>query len=401
MSMSLEFHPKWYHLGDPDYPIFAILYGAIAISTIYLLEYVSGRLLYSTAKGILLSDAAAQITYSSGSFIEFIKWFANQPNPRQKRLCRRALLGIFLRYLILCADVGILYLSIPRDIDVHEYDVGSTQLSYNVPGVNSELDQLISCKVDRIQYSGFTPKVARQICVSGRSGSYAFPAETSLVNMYVFGQAEGVEALAVGVSKTQSFFSLTHSMRIVQDNEEVSAAPWQSSQKILLPIPDNFVQQAANAFLNHEFYSKLCSPGIPVRNANFSGVGILCQDNPRFQNLTIDNTLVSFLMSVGTEKVNSGNPRVVGSMKRPRVCIIPAVLMLVGLISIAGLITLIRGTQDLAFKQWSYACRTAQLENDQNPLFCDDIELQLLADGSVQAGRNVYGANQPANAVPM
>ena len=396
MSESLEFHPKWYHFGDPDVPIFSVLYGAIALFTIYLLEYVSSRLLYSSAEGILLSDAAAQTTYSGASFIKLIEWFFNRPAAIQRRLCRRALVGIFLRYLILCADIGILYLSIPRKIDVLEHQVGTTQLSYSasVIKLHTDLNQKSPCEFDSIRYSGFTPKVIRQICVRGGSISRVFSMNNfNLSGMYVFAQGpEFGKRLLVIVGDTESMFTLTHSARFVQDYEETSKTNSETPQEIFMPIPENFVYQASDAFLELEVFSKMCNERVTHKNENYTFVGIRCVKNPELTESTIDDAVVRFLLSAGTKPVGSDNRKVVGSINRPRLCLIPSVVMVAGIISIAGLINLLRGTQPLAFKQWSYTCRTAKLENDLNPIFSEDAELQIMGDGSIQM-RSRSGTN--------
>ncbi len=384
MSQYLEYYPKWYHLGDPDNPIFAVLYGAVALSTIWMLEYISSRVLYSRAKGILLSDAAAQVTYNSSSLPEFIKWLIKERRPKGK-LCRRALFGLFLRYLVLCVDIGILFMSLPRGINVFEYEVGTTQLSYNGQGVNDQLDSVIPCKIDNIEYRGFTPGVSRQICVSGRGVTPDIFSSLYGKDMYIFFQFSDDSGMKVASTLTHSQFTLTHSLRHVSDKDEVTRTSFAAPRKELLPVPDKLFQEAATAFLLNKNYRERCRR-FDVKNRTFEAVVFSCRKIPSMPNIKIDINLVSFMMSVGTEKRYSNSIRPIGKLNRPRLCILPALILLAGLSAIAGMLILMRGTQDLAFKQWAHACRTAKKENVDNPLFSEELELELRPDFTIHNG---------------
>lgn len=60
----LEYQPEWYHLGDPDFIPIAFAYGALALATIFLVEYILAGILFSTGDAVLISDAAAHIAFS-------------------------------------------------------------------------------------------------------------------------------------------------------------------------------------------------------------------------------------------------------------------------------------------------------------------------------------------------
>ncbi len=49
------------------------------------------------------------------------------------------------------------------------------------------------------------------------------------------------------------------------------------------------------------------------------------------------------------------------------------------------ILSLARGTQDLALKQWVQGCRLAEKGNVGNPLFSEDQELELLPDSTLHA----------------
>ncbi len=69
-SNVLEYFSPWYQRGDPDHFVYAVLYGFIALATIWLLEYICELILFSTAKGILLSDAAAHIALNNSNWLD-------------------------------------------------------------------------------------------------------------------------------------------------------------------------------------------------------------------------------------------------------------------------------------------------------------------------------------------
>lgn len=61
----------------------------------------------------------------------------------------------------------------------------------------------------------------------------------------------------------------------------------------------------------------------------------------------------------------------VGTIDRPRICIIPAIIIFLSLFTIDGIVRVTKGRQDLAFKQWSYICIPYGSYNTENPLFPD------------------------------
>lgn len=129
------------------------------------------------------------------------------------------------------------------------------------------------------------------------------------------------------------------------------------------------------AFLRHSSFRERCY----LRNRNSDrALLVFCNPVESASNITNDFDLIAFLMSAGTEKVITDSSRLVGKLNRPRLCIIPALILLGVLCLVAGLLILSRGTQDIAWKQWSHACRTAKKENVKNPLFSEDVKLELV-----------------------
>lgn len=117
-------------------------------------------------------------------------------------------------------DVGILFMSIPREIYVFENEFGTTQLSFEAPGVSDGLDRTITCKIDNIQYKGFTPQVGRQICVAGVGFRSNIMEQLSAQNIYSFLQSE-YNKLSIISTRTETFYTMIHFMNFFAEGEEL------------------------------------------------------------------------------------------------------------------------------------------------------------------------------------
>lgn len=69
-------------------------------------------------------------------------------------------------------------------------------------------------------------------------------------------------------------------------------------------------------------------------------------------------------------------PFQVSEIQRPRVCIIPALIMFLGFFVVACIVRYAKGKQDLVFKLWSYISLCYESYNTANPLFSDDAEFK-------------------------
>lgn len=128
----LNYKPKWYHLGDPDNIPLALAYGALALSKIFLVEYILAGVLFSNADGVLISDAAAHIAFSNSSWLEVCRWvlLARPGKKAERRVCKRAVIALLLRVVVLLIDLAILGLSLPHPIVVYEENVGSSIMAF-------------------------------------------------------------------------------------------------------------------------------------------------------------------------------------------------------------------------------------------------------------------------------
>lgn len=101
-SPMLRYKPIWYHLGDADSVPLALACGALALGTIFLVEYISAALLSSKANGILISDAAALIAFNNSSWLEVLRWvFVKRPRKTlDRRICKRAVAPSSLSFFV-------------------------------------------------------------------------------------------------------------------------------------------------------------------------------------------------------------------------------------------------------------------------------------------------------------
>ena len=101
-EVAINYKPPWYLSGNADETWMALAYGILALGTIFLIKHIFSSILSSGKKGILLSDAAANITFRNSSWIEIIRWTVSLFNTRdaERMFCKRAILAVFLRFFI-------------------------------------------------------------------------------------------------------------------------------------------------------------------------------------------------------------------------------------------------------------------------------------------------------------
>lgn len=218
-------------MGDADSVPYAVVYGTLALATLFLVEYVFAGILFSQADGFMISDAAALIPFSNSSWLEVFRWvFLKRPGKRsERRVCKRAFLALVFRLVILIIDLAILGLSLPHSIDVYEREVGSTTISFaHIPttGVPISLREGFNspCKPDPIRYSGFKPTASRKICFSSILLSSGTFKNTSSANFdwartYYFTVRRSTDnsALLVSYMNSEVQYSYSHIMRIQDD----------------------------------------------------------------------------------------------------------------------------------------------------------------------------------------
>ena len=376
MFPTLDYRPRWYHLGDPDNFWVAIAYGFLTLATISVLEHIVQLTLFSTAEGICFSDISAMVTYSSCRISQILHWLYS----RKGHHCSRAVCGIIFRLTITLIDLGIIYLSIPQVIPVRESDLLATQLSWksNASVIKVPISDTVrsGCKDDAIRYEGFTGSASRHLCMSALPGRFEhlekFINRSSALN-YVF--VKHRSALKLYLAHDEILYSYFL---------KLSVGRGENTKSLRIQLPDNIISQAVNAFRRIR-NATLCN-----FNTTKTGALVSCPDI----RVKIDESVVDpappFLFSkLGTEtslpnvsKVDNFNQDImlypmIGFISRPPLSIAPAVLLLSVLLTICGLLKKGRVQQDLKNKLWTYFRIRYEIEDCDNPLEAPEFEFSL------------------------
>jgi len=380
---TLNYEPRWYHIGDADETGTALAYGILALGTIFLIEYIFSSLLFSGVDGISLSDAAANITFRNSSWIEIVQWISRLVSQPERQVCKRAIIAIILRFIVFAIDIGILYLSVPRSIDVLESDVGSSRITF--PRITASENRTVGlpCKPDPIKYSGFKPNMNREICHSITSISnpvgniFRSALNQSNAQDFDFYGFYIPRTLLVGIDvRSEVMFYYTHTMR--------------SSESLYYLWPTlGTLTAAIDAIVLSPLFPG-CLSRIFTNAVDGSLGAILC---PRRNDPQLFSSPLHLLFnSMGATPIfnrtfsdlngNSVDP-VIGVIDRPRLCILPALILFLSLFAVALMIRFKKGKLDLSFKQWILVIRqTGNMEED-NPFFSDRNEIVNWNLGSV------------------
>jgi len=372
-------------MGDPDKVPIAFAYGALALGTIYLVEYIFAGILFSSVDGVLVSDAAAHIAFNNSSWIQVVGWliFKRPGRTPNRRICKRALFALFLRAVVLLIDLAILGLSVPHSIPVYEQDVGSSVMSFS--GIRTNPGSNISwavrnspCKPDNIRYVGFDPSVTRHICLLRckrellKNVSTLFK-DLDLIrdDVYLLGMSKDNTTFNIRYVNEQKDYIYSHIMRLRNDTQ------------YLLPPHVGIVDEVSDSLMKRH-------PGrcrIVLKPA-LVGKAVKCRKVTRRTNTPFkgDNTLYRLFVEVmNTRPLGAGmvwpkykeflfgpaftNGVQVGTIDRPRVCIIPALILFLSCFFVAGILKLTKVRQELAFKQWAYISRSNGSVDMENPFF--------------------------------
>lgn len=238
--LELMYKPKWYHLGDADEIHFALAYGALALGTIFLVEYISEGILFSKAGGILTSDAAAHIIFSNSNWLQVLSWIVlNRPEIKEdRRICKRAILALVLRFSVLVIDLIILGMSVPRSIDIYERDVGSSIMAFSSFRYEPvSLFRILNspCRPDRVTYAGFKPTANRKICFSSVHAPKSFNSaaltphiDFETTDVFVAGNFLVNQALAALHVNSEEVYTFSHIKIILSISYHHNRAFWSS-----------------------------------------------------------------------------------------------------------------------------------------------------------------------------
>ena len=396
----LAYSPPWYLRGDPDTLLFALMYGVVALATIWLLEHICGLVLFSTAQGILLSDAAAHIALNNSNWVDVARWLYR--TRRKSRLCRRALLALILRCLLVAIDIGILLQAVPGDIVVYENTVGGTELSFapnskRVPDVSLN-SAVTSCKPDIIRYEGFSATATRTICIIGVPNNV--PNTNTSITTFFFLSSDS--RLRIRSTRMYYRYLFQHSTRLIGGQNG-------SDEDVVITANRDVIELAPQAALvTSEMKLMTGWNCTPKRTSNVSAI-VNCTNSPTYDIAFNLHRLVILKLfdRVGTVKINPNGtsyrvqgrklgrnkttgrsippkpletqgkgPRL-GIIRRPRLCIYPATILLLVIAFFAILVRLLLGSHDFAWKLWLFLCYTAGMGDNNTPFEtrCQEIHL--------------------------
>ncbi len=387
----LEYFPPWYQHGDPDEFGYAVLYGFVALATIWLLEYVCELILFSTADGILLSDAAAHIALNNSNWVDIAQWVWNMD--KHSRLCRRAFMALVFRCLLVGIDLGILMQAVPRDIYVYENMVGGTELSFSPSAVRDYTAEskvhFPLCKADLVRYKGFKPTAQGMICLVQVAGKPFNFENNSAVATFHFKSTNGM--LEIRSTRLHNQHAIRHIMRLTGGQTGDDAD--------LLLVSDRDILELAPqaALITAELPPVNGWDCKPQRISNVTAV-LNCTAAPR-EDLTFKfhrPVILELYGRVGTVKVNpkgtiysdlGGKPEDpletnglgprLGIITRPRLCIFPAIILLLSIGVLALAMRALIGSQDFVWKLWLFLSLNAGMTSTNTPLSTNCAEIDV------------------------
>ncbi len=407
----LEYFPPWYQRGDPDEFVFAMMYGFIALATIWLLEYISELILFSTAEGILLSDAAAHIALNNSNWVDIARWAWSMD--KNSRLCRRAFIALIFRCALVAIDLGILMQAVPQDISIFENMVGGTELSFSPSAIRSPTSGskllLPLCKGDLIWYEGFDTTSARTICLVQVPNRSFISANNSTVAMFYFNSSNGM--LQIQSTRLNNQYAIRHFMRIDSGQKGKERITLVSSTRNLIELAPRAAQIAAEIQLLNDWgcVQRRASNITAVLNCTTAPLGdltfpfhssVILELYDRVGTVKIDpkGTVYSIQgRKLGEELETEGRGPHLGTITRPRLCIFPALILLFCVGAISFVMRGFTGSQDFAWKLWLFLSFSAGVSNKNTPLNTKCMEIDVM-NGVMWRGeisRRPFDGTQP------
>jgi len=194
-------------------------------------------------------------------------------------------------------------------------------------------------------------------------------------------------ALQVVYINAEIIFTYSHIMRV------------EDGTRYLLPPRPGIVDEYVRRLMKEKRGTCKSVQNIPIQKGTTRGIGtyIRCPKDPSVYGAQLPRDMFSLMK---TRPLPAGEARnkytklntpvtadlfEVGVIDRPRVCILPAVIMFLSLLVVATIVRYTKGKQDLSFKQWAFVSRAYGSENTTNPLYseCSEFEKWNTADGSI------------------
>lgn len=112
--------------------------------------------MFSNSKDIVSSDIAVQISYTTSTWFDLVRWLFQRS---KKPYCKRAVLALMFCSFVIVIDIDIIFQSSSRSIDVTERDTGITGLSFGADQASAPTP----CLRDKIEYEGCIQGSARSL----------------------------------------------------------------------------------------------------------------------------------------------------------------------------------------------------------------------------------------------
>ncbi len=299
---------------------------------------------------------------------------------KNSRLCRRALMALVFRCVLVGIDICILLQVFPHDTNVFENMVGGTELSLSpnailVPTLRTKI-LLPLCKVEMISYRGFESTVSRRICLVQVPNKSFISENNSAVATFHFKSSNGM--LEIWSTRLHNQYAIRRFMRL--DGGQTGSEQYSiiASGRDILKLAPRAAQIAATLRIPVNWGC------MPRRTSNITAV-LSCTTAPR-GDLTFkfhSYVVLGLYNGVGTVKIdpkdtvytdklrkpgepfetNGGGPRL-GSITRPRLCIFPAFILLLCIAVIALVIRVCTGSQEIAWNLWLFLSLSAGMSKN-------------------------------------
>lgn len=390
----MRYEPEWFHIGDADRTEFAVLYGVIAIATVWVFESIVHSLLFTSNLHISLGEVAALAAFK-GSSLPGALWWASS-RPRGAKRSRRAYIALILRLVVTLVDIAIIVLAVPQEIVLSENDVGSTRINMKrngnklLPTPNSPTLESNPCIWDKTVFAGFVPASSVLICAaSAEESDGADPAFDNILNGsnengVAISHNRGRERLVFTAQPSGESFYITH-------NLFVPARGSRGATTFTLPLPSDIAEQTVEALSNDTSFSAVC-PKVSPKRFRCDGriVNNTIAVRTRTLSAVLDNTYTTRVEAPEFKRLSTGvsvssRPQI-GVVNRPMLCVFPALIVLGALFVIDTIVKLFLGSDNLIIKLYYLAAEATGTETNQNPFFAAD---RRLMHSSADKGRGV------------
>ena len=405
-EFALDYHPTWDNVGDADNFLIAIAYGIIAMGTIWTIERLFDRLLFSAGLDLSVAEASSLVVLKGCSWVDIVQWLRTKK--REKKLLhisrretanlnKKALASMLFRFLIVILDICVIFASLPRSITLKESDVGSSQLNFLQQGqklirvreIGTREDSLSPCLRDRTIYKGFVASAVRQVC--WRRKGLIVRSRDSRRGTFTFVHNRSTQTLRLVSFMERRVYEISHNVQF--------AALFNASAplSLRLPLPGDIAVQAAETIFRNQKYSS-CKKKFKVR-AKRDMVSFKCDEKSKTGARIGSYAMLQELLLVAAftrkapgslnKKSISGaqvyGDFIVGTANRPLICIFPSLIILAILIFCDVILRLVCGKERILVNLFQLLAEELDLDSPANPLYITDKVLPFNTEDKTDA----------------